>query len=146
MNGQAPITVQLRGLSVYAYHGANSEEQSLGQQFEFDLDLDIADCPACSSDALNDAVDYAAVTSLVVEVATSFRFNLLEALAEAVCLELLAEFPLERVCLHVRKLAPPIPHRVASAGIRIERTRTHLMLSERDSARTSSTLDHGQRI
>jgi 7,8-dihydroneopterin aldolase/epimerase/oxygenase len=122
----APATVRLRGLSVYAHHGVVEEERRLGQRFEFDVDAEFDECRACRTDDVADAVEYEAIASVVVEVATNFRFQLLEALADAVCLELLAEFPIDRVRLEVHKPAPSMPHSVARASVAMERTREHL--------------------
>lgn len=122
----SPAVVRLHGLSVYAHHGIVAEERTLGQRFEFDVEVELADCPACRTDNADDAVEYESVAAVVVEVATNFRFQLLEALAEAVCLELLAEFPIERVRLEVHKPAPAMPHSVVRASVEIERTRAHL--------------------
>lgn len=121
-----PATVRLEGLTVYAHHGMVAEERSLGQRFEFDVELDVPDCVACRTDESADAVAYEAIAAVIVEVATNFRFSLMEALAEAVCMELLAEFPVTHVRLSVSKTAPSIPHAVGRATIRIERTRAHL--------------------
>lgn len=118
-----PARVRLEGLSVYAHHGLLEEEQRLGQRFEFDVEVEITDCVACRTDSASDAVAYEAIAAVVVEVATNFRFGLMEALAEAVCAELLAEFPVERVRLSVAKTAPSIPHAVARAVVSIERAR-----------------------
>jgi 7,8-dihydroneopterin aldolase/epimerase/oxygenase len=123
----APAVIRLTGLSVYAHHGIVEEERRLGQRFEFDIEVDIADCVACRTDATSDAVEYEAIAAVVVEVATNFRFQLMEALAEAVCLELLAEFPIDRVRLEVYKTAPATPHQIARASVRLERTREHLV-------------------
>jgi dihydroneopterin aldolase len=116
----------LRGLSVWAHHGMIEEERTLGQRFEFDIDLEIADCQACRTDSESGAVADEEVANLVVEVATRFRFRLMEALAEAVCLELLEEFPVERAILTVHKPAPSISHAVARASVRVERSRADL--------------------
>lgn len=121
--GASPVLLRLEGLSIYAHHGMLAEEQRLGQRFEFDVEVEIADCVACRSDDPADAVAYEALAAVVVEVATNFRFGLMEALAEAVCAELLAEFPVERVALCVAKPAPSIPHAVARAVVRVERFR-----------------------
>ena len=126
LDGHAtPATIRLEGLSIYAHHGFLAEEQRLGQRFEFDVEVELADCAACRTDAIADAVAYEAIAAVVVEVATNFRFGPMEALAEAVCMELLAEFPIERVALSVAKPAPSIPHSVARAVVRLERTRAH---------------------
>jgi dihydroneopterin aldolase len=122
----APATVRLEGLSVYAHHGMVAEERSLGQRFEFDVEVDIADCAACRTDEAADAVAYEAIAAVIVEVATNFRFSLMEALADAVCMELLAEFNVSCVRLAVSKTAPSIPHALARATVKLERTREHL--------------------
>lgn len=122
----SPATIRLLGLSVYAHHGIVAEERSLGQRFEFDIDVDLPDCTACRTDEPADAVAYEAIAAVVVEVATNFRFSLMEALADAVCMELLAEFPICRVRLAVSKTAPSIPHPVSRATVVLERTREHL--------------------
>lgn len=122
----APATIRLDGLSVYAHHGLVAEERSLGQRFEFDVQVDVPHCVACRSDEPSDAVAYEAIAAVIVEVATNFRFSLMEALADAVCMELLAEFPISRVRLSVSKTAPSMPHTVARATVVLERTREHL--------------------
>ena len=122
----APATIRLDGLSVYAHHGLVAEERSLGQRFEFDVQVDLPHCAACRSDEPSDAVAYEAIAAVIVEVATNFRFSLMEALADAVCMELLAEFPISRVRLSVSKTAPSMPHAVARATVYLERTREHL--------------------
>lgn len=122
----APAIVRLKGLSVYAHHGIVEEERRLGQRFEFDVEAEFADCRACRTDDVGDAVEYEAIAAVIVEVATNFRFQLLEALADAVCLELLAEFPIERVRLEVHKPAPSMPHSITRASVEVERTRQHL--------------------
>jgi dihydroneopterin aldolase len=116
-------TIRLEGLSVYAHHGMVAEERSLGQRFSFDVDVDVPECRACQTDDAADAVAYEAIAAVIVEVATNFRFSLMEALAEAVCMELLAEFPISRVRLAVSKPAPSIPHALARATVVLERSR-----------------------
>jgi len=122
----SPATIRLDGLGVYAHHGVIAEERSLGQRFEFDVEVDVPDCRACRTDEASDAVAYEAIAAVIVEVATNFRFSLMEALADAVCMELLAEFPISRVRLSVSKTAPSIPHPVARATVTLERTRDQL--------------------
>lgn len=122
----SPATIRLEGLSVYAHHGMVAEERSLGQRFEFDVEVELPHCVACRTDEATDSVAYEGLAAVVVEVATNFRFSLMEALADAVCMELLAEFPISRVRLSVSKTAPSIPHSVARATVVLERTREHL--------------------
>ena len=116
----------MRGLRVHAHHGVLEEERVLGQQFRFDVAVRLEASPACRSDRLDDAVDYAAVVAVVVEIATRFRFQLIEALAEAVCMELLEEFPATSVRLTVHKAAPALPWSVDDVSVTLERTRADL--------------------
>lgn len=116
-----PATLRLDGISVYAHHGFVPEERSLGQRFEFDVEVQLDDCIACRTDELSDALAYESIVAVIVEVATTFRFRLMEALAEAVCAELLTEFPTSRVRLVVSKTAPSLPHAVSRATVVLER-------------------------
>ena len=95
------ITVELHGLRLFAHHGALEEERRAGQEFLFDLWLDVPD--AALSDRLDDAVDYRLVADCVREVSAARAYNLVEALAHAVATALLDRFPLERVRVRVRK-------------------------------------------
>jgi len=95
------ITVELRGLRVFGRHGVREHEQRDGQDFLFDVDLDVGD--RGSSDRLEDAVDYSAVARTVQEVSDAHRYDLLEALATAVADELLNRFGAERVVVRVTK-------------------------------------------
>lgn len=122
----SPVTLRLERLSVFAHHGMVAEERTLGQRFEFDIELEIPDCKACRTDQAEDAVEYQSIAAVVVEVATNFRFQLLEALAEAVCLELLAEFPADSVRIKACKPAPPLPYAVGAVSVEIVRYREHL--------------------
>src|SRR5690606_31714011 len=115
-----PATIRLEGLSVYAHHGMVAEERALGQRFEFDVEVEVPHCLACRTDESSDSIAYEGIAAVIVEVATNFRFSLMEALADAVCMELLAEFPVSRVRLSVSKTAPSIPHPVSRATILLE--------------------------
>ena len=95
------ITVEVRDLRVFGRHGVHEEERERGQDFLFDVELDVGDRGA--SDRLDDAVDYVAVARAVQEVSDARQYNLLEALATAVADELDRRFSPERVRVRVRK-------------------------------------------
>jgi 7,8-dihydroneopterin aldolase/epimerase/oxygenase len=95
------ITVEVRDLRVFGRHGVHEEERERGQDFLFDVELDVGDRGA--SDRLEDAVDYVAVARAVQEVSDARQYNLLEALATAVADELERRFSPERVLVRVRK-------------------------------------------
>jgi dihydroneopterin aldolase len=95
------ITVELRGLRVFGRHGVREHEQRDGQDFLFDVDLDVGD--RGTSDRFEDAVDYSAVARTVQELSDARRYDLLEALATAVADELLQRFSAKRVVVRVTK-------------------------------------------
>ena len=95
------ITVELRGLRVFAHHGVHAHEKERGQAFVFDVDLDVGERGA--SDRLEDAVDYTAVAQAVKDVSDARSYDLLEALATAVADELLLRFAAERVRVRAAK-------------------------------------------
>jgi 7,8-dihydroneopterin aldolase/epimerase/oxygenase len=97
------ITVALRGLRVFGHHGVYEEEREQGQDFLFDVEIDVGE--RGSSDRLEDAADYNAVARAVREVSAAQTFNLLEALAVAVADELSTRFDADRVVVRVTKPA-----------------------------------------
>jgi dihydroneopterin aldolase len=95
------ITVEVRELRLFGRHGVREEERERGQDFLFDVELEVGDRGA--SDRIEDAVDYVAVARSVQEVSDARQFALLEALASAVADELARRFSPERVRVRVRK-------------------------------------------
>jgi dihydroneopterin aldolase len=95
------ITVEVRDLCVFGHHGVHEEERERGQDFVFDVELEVG--KRGTSDLLEDAVDYVAVAEAVREVSDARQYALLEALASAVADELQRRFAPERVRVRVRK-------------------------------------------
>ncbi len=95
------ITVEVRDLRVFGHHGVHDDERERGQDFVFDVELEVGE--RGTSDRLEDAVDYVAVARAVQEVSDAHRYALLEALASAVADDLERRFSPERVRVRVRK-------------------------------------------
>jgi dihydroneopterin aldolase len=95
------ITVEVRDLRVFGRHGVHEEERARGQDFLFDVELDVGE--RGTSDRLREAVDYVEVARAVEEVSDGTQFALLEALASAVAEELERRFSPERLLVRVRK-------------------------------------------
>ncbi|MGI8758865.1 MAG: dihydroneopterin aldolase [Acidimicrobiales bacterium] len=121
MNGDR---VELRGLRLLGRCGAGAPERAVAQPLEIDLDV-VADlAPAGRSDVLADTVDYAALCDTVAAAVAAGPVALLERLAQGIADALLAEDErIEAVVVTVRKLRPPVPHDLASAGARLTRAR-----------------------
>ncbi len=96
------VTIELRGLRLHGRHGVYPHEKEQGQDFVFDVQLDVGERGL--SDRLEDAVDYREVVACVREVSDGRRFHLLEALAAAAAEAVVTRFD-----------------RVASARVRVRK-------------------------
>ena len=113
------IVVELRGLRLFGRHGVHAHEKENGQDFLFDVDLQVGDRGA--SDRLEDAVDYRAVARAVAAVSDARSYDLLEALATAVGDDLLERFAAERVVVRVVKPAVKPGGLDGLAGVSVSR-------------------------
>ena len=113
------MIVELEALEVFGRHGVLDEERGEGQNFLYDVRLEVGD--AALTDRIEDAVDYREVAECVREVSDGTQFNLLEALAAAVADALVERFDVERVRVRVSKPSPAgVP--AAYAAATVERT------------------------
>ena len=115
--------IELRGLRALGVHGALPEEQSRAQPFEVDLDIELDLSAASQSDDLGDTLDYGGVAEMVEKVVTGEHFTLLERLAARIAEVVLDDGRVTAVTVSVRKLRPPVPVDLESAGVRIRQTR-----------------------
>jgi 7,8-dihydroneopterin aldolase/epimerase/oxygenase len=117
--------IELRGLRVMARVGVLPHEKEADQPLELDLDLLVDLAAAGASDALAATVDYGAVCDAAVAAVRKGHVELLERLAAGVADAVLAaDGRIAGVELAVRKLRPPVPHDLASSGVRIVRSRS----------------------
>ncbi len=116
--------IELRGLRVLVRCGADDDEREVPQPLEIDLDVVVDLGPAGRSDDLAETVDYSRLCdSVVASLATPVA--LLEHLAARVADAVLAaDERIESTAVALRKLRPPVPHHLASAGVRISRARS----------------------
>ena len=105
-------------------HGLHEAEQVEVQPFAVDVELVLNLQPAGVEDDLARTIDYGAVFEVCRQVVESTSFRLVEALAEEIAHEILAEFPVPEVGVRVRKLRPPIEGTLAWAGVEILRRRS----------------------
>ena len=84
-------------------HGVTPEERANPQEIELDVEL-IVDCSkAAASDRLADTIDYDAAYRACEHIVTGRSFALLEALADACLLEMMADERVARATVRVRK-------------------------------------------
>lgn len=114
-------TVFIQGLEVRTIIGIYAWERELKRPLILDLELGVDTRAAAGSDRVEDAVNYAAVSERVRDIALTLQPALLETLAEKIAQSLLAEFAIERVRLSINK--PGAVAGLKAVGVRIERSR-----------------------
>jgi dihydroneopterin aldolase len=103
--------------------GVMPAERRRPQPLAIDLELDCEGTAAEAADQINKTVDYAQVTERIVELGETQDCALLETFTEQVLAMLFTEFPVEKVSLWLRKLAPPLTQMTGSVGVKVERSR-----------------------
>jgi len=106
-------------------HGYHDWEQRETQPFEVDVELILNLQPAGIDDDLAKTVDYGRVYEIARQIVESTTFRLLEALAEAISHEVLADLPtVDEVGVRVRKPKVRLGGPLAHAGVEIWRRRS----------------------
>jgi dihydroneopterin aldolase len=95
--------VRLNNMIFYAHHGYYKAERELGQKFEVDVVLECDFSRAVETDQLKDAVNYRKVYKKVSEIFNSYKFTLLETLAERIARSIFELFPVYSIRIRVRK-------------------------------------------
>ena len=73
--------IRISGIKGFGYHGVFESERANGQDFYVDVELEVDLTRASVSDDVNDTINYAEVTDLVVEEITTNPVSLIEKLA-----------------------------------------------------------------
>jgi dihydroneopterin aldolase len=116
--------IELRGLRLTGLVGVLPEERQRAQPLELDLDVEVDLAAPGRSDDLADTIDYGALCGVVEAVVGAGHVALLEHLAESVAGAVLgADGRVDAVTVALRKLRPPVPQDLATAGVRITRHR-----------------------
>jgi 7,8-dihydroneopterin aldolase/epimerase/oxygenase len=124
VTGTAADRIELRGLRVLGRVGILPTERAQDQPLEIDLDLEVDLAAAGASDSLDDTVDYGGVCDAAVAAVRDGHVDLLERLATKVADAALGLDPrITSVDVALRKLRPPVPHHLASSGVRLVRSR-----------------------
>ena len=100
----------IRDLEIYAYHGVLPEEKIKGQTFVVSAELFLDLREAGIKDDLSKTVNYAQVCQLINDTVTKEKFDLIEAVAEAVADAILLKFDMiKEVHITISKPMAPIP-------------------------------------
>lgn len=109
----------IRGLSVSAKIGILPWERENRQTIQVDLECLVDVATPAASDAIEDAVDYAAIREHAIAFIQHHQFNLVETLAERLSSHLMERFQLSGCRLSVSK--PSIFEDVEAVGVTIQR-------------------------
>ena len=117
-------TIRLANCTFHAHHGVLQEEATLGQRFHVDVAMEVAGTAALVTDEVSGTVHYGEAFALVERIVTRTRRNLIEALANDVCVALLEAFEsIEGLEVTVRKPSVPIAGILDHASVTVRRTR-----------------------
>jgi dihydroneopterin aldolase len=116
----ATMTIELKALRFYAYHGWLEEEAIIGNEFEVSVVGSFAAKDNMAT--INDTVDYVAVYDLVKTIFMQ-REKLLETVAQKTVAALHARFPqIEELQISITKLKPPIVSFTGTVGITLRKS------------------------
>ena len=111
--------VFIKGLKATSVIGCYDWERDIRQTLVIDLELQADFTRAAQTDALADALDYAAISQRVIGVCDESRFQLLEALAEHLAGIVLAEFSIQSLRMTITK--PGAVEAADGVGVVIQR-------------------------
>lgn len=116
--------IELRGLRVLGHCGVPEDERAKAQPLEIDLDVGLDLTDACRDDDLACTIDYGALCDAVCACVADRPSVLIEHLAQRVAEAALGlDARASWVSVAVRKMRPPVPHDLATAGVRVTRRR-----------------------
>ncbi len=113
------LTVFVRGLEFYGFHGVPDAEQAVGHRYVADVSVTL-EAPAAESDDIKQTVDYGALAGILLKLSHERRFRTLEAFAATyaqIVLEALP--PVQEVEVELAKRLPPVPVVAEAAGVRL---------------------------
>ena len=116
--------IVVRNIRTEGRHGVHESELLAPQPFEVDVELVLDLQPAGIHDDLAQTVDYGRVDAIVRRIVETMSFRLLEAIAESIAQEVLAEFDVVELGVRVRKPAVKLGGPVDYAGVEIWRRRS----------------------
>jgi len=113
----------IEGIKFHGFHGHTRLEREVGIRLAVDVTLEADLDRAGRSDRVGDTLDYRRIHERVLEVGRGRSHKLLESFAHTLIEALLAEFPVDRVTVRVRKETPVLEGIVEAVGVELSRAR-----------------------
>lgn len=114
--------IRLNNMIFYAHHGYYQAERELGQKFEVDVEMQCDFSQAVQTDSLHDTINYRDIFNRVSQIFNSYKFTLLETLADKIAHDILDHFPIHAVTIRVRKPQVRLNGLLDNVEIEISRT------------------------
>ena len=114
--------IEIKGIKSFGYHGVFESENIAGQDFYVDVVLELDLTRPSVSDTVNDTVNYAEITDLVVEEIIGERVALIEKLASRIIDRIKSSYPqIMAVSITVHKPQAPVNAQVSDISVTIKR-------------------------
>ena len=113
--------VFIEALEIECVIGIYDWERKIRQPVVFDIEMDFDNRIPAASDAIEDTLDYKAVSKRLIDFVSHSSYGLVEALAEECCRIILGEFGVSRVRLKLSKVGAVRGAR--AVGVILERAR-----------------------
>ena len=98
-----PDSLKLSGIKIFPRIGVTSEERAAQQECQADVIVSGDWSEAADADDIAQSIDYCRILEKVRETAAAREFALLETLAHVIAENVLANFPVEKITVKVRK-------------------------------------------
>lgn len=120
--------IVMKNMVFFGYHGAMEEEAVIGQRFYVDAELCLDLKNAGQSDDVNQTLHYGLVFEKIKAIVEKERYNLIEALAHRICINLLQEYPLlDEIKAAIRKPSAPVNGIFDYMAVEVTRTREDMV-------------------
>ena len=113
--------VFIEALEIECVIGIYDWERKIRQPLSFDIEMDFDNRIPAASDAIEDTLDYKAVSKRLIDFVGNSSYGLVEALAEECCRIIIDEFGVSHVRLKLSKVGAVRGAR--AVGVILERTR-----------------------
>lgn len=113
----------LKDMKFFGFHGVLDIEKERGQNFIIDVEMYADLARPCSTDNIEDTVDYSKVFNMVRDITEKERYNLIERLAQVISEKILQGFTcVKKVIVRVRKPDAPLNGDFGWSEVEIERS------------------------
>ena len=116
-------TIKITGIKTFGYHGVFENEKSSGQEFLVDIEYKYETKETIEKDAIELAIDYAAVISQVKSIVEIGSKNLIETVADQIANELLNNFKINWIKVTLHKPHAPVDISFKDISVIVERSK-----------------------